>query len=81
MKTEYIVKIEELKRIPLPDEIVHTLHWGKGTKITMTVKGRHLVVKLYTGKCALCNSEKHIQVIWGTPVCRECVEELNRIMY
>lgn len=75
--TGFIRKMDELGRVTLPSECLHTLHMEGRIPLAIYVDGDKVALKKYRPCCIFCGHEDHTETFRGQTVCHHCLQSLS----
>ncbi len=81
MKSTGVVrKVDELGRVVIPIELRRTLDIGEKDSLEIYVDGESIILKKYEPACVFCGNAADVVIYKGRRVCKQCLEELARIV-
>jgi len=81
MKSTGVVrKVDELGRVVIPIELRRTLDIGEKDSLEIYVDGESIILKKYEPACVFCGNAADVEIYKGRRVCKQCLEELSRIV-
>ena len=74
-------KVDELGRIVIPSEIRKHLDIEQDTVLEVELCNNEIIIRKAEDTCRLCGSVKDLHKIGDVFVCKECANEIKKIVY